>query len=383
MAILLQALISERETMETVVGVFQSRDDAMRAARQLRSEGSQDINLLMPGATDGQIHAVPTTSTEQPGMGKAIGGVVGGALGAAGGLELGALAAAGFMTGVGPVVAIGIAAAAILGATGSVIGAAGGSALEEKALSGLPEDGSFSTRTPCEKGAVCCLSKPTGTIRPIRCAISSRGLEQRALMRLVKLGGLGCGAPNGSIITPPGETWTGTSPPIARDSRRQCAARNPNLYASKFLDSRPPQTARHSAGDTNADGSMLPLSFRSLTSGSMRRRKNRFQRAILPAIRVRCREVCLYVPAEERIVTPCADRMADPRGARGLKKLISTQQWEFSGPPCCGEIRRIYLRGNLFYGRGGDQHQPAGYTPLEVDGFTQVLRSRIEELSRL
>jgi hypothetical protein len=36
--------------------------------------------------------------------------------------------------------------------------------------------------------------------------------------------------------------------------------------------------------------------------------------------------------------------MADPRGARGLKKLISTQQWEFSGPPCCGEIRRIYLR---------------------------------------
>lgn len=138
--------------METVVGVFPSRDDAMRAARHLRREGSQEINLLMPGATDGEIHAVPLSATEQPGMGKAIGGVVGGALGAAGGLELGALAASGFMTGVGPVVAIGIAAAAILGATGSVIGAAGGSALEEKADSGLPEDEWFVYQDALRKG---------------------------------------------------------------------------------------------------------------------------------------------------------------------------------------------------------------------------------------
>src|SRR5258708_2515057 len=116
--------------METVVGVFNSQDEAARAAAHLRSRGFEDINLLMPGAGDAQIKAINTAASEQPGMGKAMGGVVGAALGIAGGLELGTLAAAGIMTGVGPVVAVGLAAAAVLGAAGSVAGAAGGSAIE-------------------------------------------------------------------------------------------------------------------------------------------------------------------------------------------------------------------------------------------------------------
>lgn len=125
--------------METVVGVFHSQDDAARAAIGLRDKGFHDINLLMPGATEAQIHAIPTSTTEQPGMGKTIGGVVGAGLGIAGGLELGALAVSGVVAGVGPVVAVGIAAAAVLGAVGSVAGAAGGSAIEER-VNGLPAD---------------------------------------------------------------------------------------------------------------------------------------------------------------------------------------------------------------------------------------------------
>ena len=98
--------------METVVGVFNSRDEGERAVRQLHSSGFQDISLLMPGAGGEQINAIPTAATEQPGMGKAMGGLVGGALGVAGGLELGTLAATGIVMGVGPVVAVGLAAAA-------------------------------------------------------------------------------------------------------------------------------------------------------------------------------------------------------------------------------------------------------------------------------
>ena len=105
----------------------------------------------MPGASDQQIKEVPTSTTEQPGMGKAIGGVVGAAIGIAGGLELGALAATGIMAGVGPVVAVGLAAAAVLGAAGSLVGAAGGSAIEER-VAGLPADEIFVYEDALRKG---------------------------------------------------------------------------------------------------------------------------------------------------------------------------------------------------------------------------------------
>lgn len=86
------------------------------------------------------IEEVPTTETEQPGMGKAIGGVVGGAIGAAGGMSLGAAAASLLVPGVGPVMATGILAAAILGLGGAVGGAAAGDALEDEMADGLPKD---------------------------------------------------------------------------------------------------------------------------------------------------------------------------------------------------------------------------------------------------
>src|SRR5262249_38876680 len=105
--------------MEPVTGVFQSAEAARRAAIELRNAGLRpdDLNLLFPGSSEERIHSLPTSDTEQPGVGAAIGGVVGAALGAAGGFELGTAATA-LIPGVGPVLAVGIAAAALFGAGG-------------------------------------------------------------------------------------------------------------------------------------------------------------------------------------------------------------------------------------------------------------------------
>jgi hypothetical protein len=128
--------------METVVGIFPSRSGAERAGRDLRSRGIplQHIQLLLPETAGADIAALPTEETEQPGMGRAVGGVVGGAMGASAGFGLGAAAASLLVPGVGPVTAVGLAAAALFGAGGAIGGAAAGEALEEKTQQGLPKD---------------------------------------------------------------------------------------------------------------------------------------------------------------------------------------------------------------------------------------------------
>src|SRR5436309_7478020 len=110
--------------MEAITATFTSFETASRAAENLRSSGiSEDrINFLTPGAHEETVHRVPTEDAEQPGMGKAVGGVVGAAMGSAGGAMLGMAAASAIVPGVGPVVAIGLSAAALLGIGGAVGG---------------------------------------------------------------------------------------------------------------------------------------------------------------------------------------------------------------------------------------------------------------------
>lgn len=132
--------------MSTVAGIFNSRSDAERAAANLLSAGfaADNINLLSPGMSDEEVDAtVPTTETEQPGMGTAMGGTVGAALGAAGGATIGAAAASLFVPGIGPVLAVGLLGAALLGAGGATIGAATGGAVEEEIAPELPHDELF------------------------------------------------------------------------------------------------------------------------------------------------------------------------------------------------------------------------------------------------
>jgi hypothetical protein len=100
------------------------------------------ITVLYPGASESQVHSLPASETEQPGMGSAIGGVLGAALGAAGGFELGVGVTA-LIPGVGPVLAAGIAGAAILATGGLIAGAELGGAAEERSTRGIPADEVF------------------------------------------------------------------------------------------------------------------------------------------------------------------------------------------------------------------------------------------------
>jgi hypothetical protein len=134
--------------MLSVVGIFQSLQDAGQAVARLRAIPiSEDrINLLSPGPADQEqreLAQVPLSEAEQPGLGGGLGAVVGGALGLAGGMSAGTAIASLFIPGVGPIVAIGLAAAGILGAGGAVAGAKAGSALEAESTRGLPEDELF------------------------------------------------------------------------------------------------------------------------------------------------------------------------------------------------------------------------------------------------
>ena len=129
--------------MESIVGLFNSLADAKRAAAMLRTLGIAEdrISVLSPHTPEAEIEAqVPTTDTEQPGMGQAMGGTVGAALGAAGGATAGAAAATLLVPGVGPVLALGILGAALLGAGGAAAGALAGDALEKGIADGIPRD---------------------------------------------------------------------------------------------------------------------------------------------------------------------------------------------------------------------------------------------------
>jgi hypothetical protein len=69
--------------METVSAVFNSFEAARRAAGDLRNNGmpERNINFLAPAASEEEIRRIPTEDAEQPGMGKAVGGVMGAAVG--------------------------------------------------------------------------------------------------------------------------------------------------------------------------------------------------------------------------------------------------------------------------------------------------------------
>ncbi|MGH7928108.1 MAG: hypothetical protein ACREQV_09955, partial [Candidatus Binatia bacterium] len=128
--------------MKTVTGVFDSRSAAESALQRLRESGFGDdeLSFLTPGTSDSELESVPTTEGEQPGMGAAVGGVVGGAVGLSGGVQLAGALSTLLVPGIGPVLAIGFAGAALAGTAGVVGGAAAGGALEDALTEGLPKD---------------------------------------------------------------------------------------------------------------------------------------------------------------------------------------------------------------------------------------------------
>lgn len=129
--------------MKSVVGIFNSFADAKRGAALLSTLGIEDdkITVLSPHASDEQVELqIPTTETEQPGMGTALGGAIGAGLGVAGGVSAGTAVASLLIPGVGPVLAFGLLGAALLGTYGAAAGALAGQALEQGIYQGLPRD---------------------------------------------------------------------------------------------------------------------------------------------------------------------------------------------------------------------------------------------------
>ena len=127
--------------MEPIVGIFSTREGAQRARAALMAGGlsADRIELLIPGKQE-DLESVPTEEAEQSGVGHAVAGVVGGAAGASAGFGIGAVTASLLVPGVGPVIAIGLAAAALFGAAGAAGGVAAGKALEDSTRSGIPRD---------------------------------------------------------------------------------------------------------------------------------------------------------------------------------------------------------------------------------------------------
>ena len=97
---------------------------------------------MYPNSPEDAIHSITTSQTEEPGVGGAIGGVIGAAVGVSAGFELG-VAATALIPGVGPILAVGVAAAALFGVGGGVTGALLGEAADEKTTEGVPADEIF------------------------------------------------------------------------------------------------------------------------------------------------------------------------------------------------------------------------------------------------
>jgi hypothetical protein len=137
-------------TMQAVTGVFRSESDAQGALAAMRATGVPEdrITLLTPGKNGTGQESVPIVAGEQPGMGKAVGAVLGTAVGLSGG----PLIVAALIPGVGPITAIGLLGGAILAAAGASVGAVAGGKMENAMTEGLPEDELFVYEDALRKG---------------------------------------------------------------------------------------------------------------------------------------------------------------------------------------------------------------------------------------
>jgi hypothetical protein len=162
--------------MEAITGVFRSPADAQHAVDALLFHGipADKITLLTPGSNLEKLETVPVDAGEQPGIGKAIGAVVG----AAGALSTGFLVAA-IIPGVGLVTAAGVLGAAILTAAGASVGAVAGSALENSGTKGLPEGEIFVYEDALRRGRtiVMALAGDPAEVPRLRELLKSEGAE--------------------------------------------------------------------------------------------------------------------------------------------------------------------------------------------------------------
>ena len=143
--------------MDAVVGVFPSRLEGERAAQGLLEIGftKDQVTMLTPHSSEAEIHSVPTTEAEPPGVGRALGAITGGAAGAATGIQASLLT--GLVPGVGPVMVLGAIGALLLGLGGAAIGGA----LDRRMREGLPKDELYVYEDALRRGRTVVIVLPT------------------------------------------------------------------------------------------------------------------------------------------------------------------------------------------------------------------------------
>lgn len=165
--------------MEAITGVFPTRAAAECALHEVHNTGipADKITLLVPGSVDQvekEVQAVPTDATEEPGMGRAVGALLGGGVGLTGGAMLMAL-----VPGLGPVTALGLLGAGILGAAGATVGGSVASKIEKATYEGIPEDEIFIYEDALRKGrsVVVALTDGEPSASIVRDALKKCGAE--------------------------------------------------------------------------------------------------------------------------------------------------------------------------------------------------------------
>jgi outer membrane lipoprotein SlyB len=135
--------------MKAVTGVFRSQADAERAAAAVQSAGvpTDKVVLLTPGNRQEEEKSLPLVASEKPGVGKALGAVLGTVVGMSGVPLIAA-----FLPGVGMITAAGLLGAALLTAAGATAGAVAGAKLENATSEGLPEDEIYVYEDALRKG---------------------------------------------------------------------------------------------------------------------------------------------------------------------------------------------------------------------------------------
>ena len=137
--------------MGTVVGLFESREQAVEAVSALKKARfpADDMSIVMRDSGQAADVAVDAGITESSGDAAATGAIGGGLLGGLAGLVLGAGALA--IPGIGPIIAAGPIAAML---TGGALGAATGGIVGALTEAGISEDEAAHYQTGVERGGI-------------------------------------------------------------------------------------------------------------------------------------------------------------------------------------------------------------------------------------
>ena len=199
--------------MQTVVGIFTSQAVAEQAAEQLCRLGiaRDQIHFLVPGASLDRPEQVPTSDTEQPGMGSALGGCRWGGRWGAGGMMTASAQCPGarhwHRHGYRP---CGSESPGPGG--GAVAGAVAGGALEDTLANGLPKDELYVYKDALRRGrtVLMALVEDADQATAARAALAQAG--QEVWMQRVRNGGLARVMQKPKLITP----QVGISPGMKR-----------------------------------------------------------------------------------------------------------------------------------------------------------------------